>query len=128
MPYRIAMLNEVHGDIRLKWLGMGGVKSLLGYPISDEKGVGDGWRYNDFQSGFIYCKSRTQIYAVYGAIGTKWNALGRGTGFGYPTNEERPMAGGGWGQDFENGGSINVLTWKGWSPVSTTDQGRSGAL
>ncbi len=103
---------EIHGDIRLKWLGLGGVKSPLGYPTSDEKAAGNGWRYNEFQYGFIYWKSRTQTFALYGAIGAKWNALGRGPGFSYPIGDEKPLPGGGWGQDFENGGSIYVLPGK----------------
>lgn len=96
---------EVHGDIRLKWLEMGGVTSPLGYPVTDERSSGNGWHHSDFQFGFIYSKSRTQTYAVFGAIGVKWNALGREPAFGYPIGQEYSLPGG-WGQDFENGGSI----------------------
>ncbi|WP_020558639.1 LGFP repeat-containing protein [Thiofilum flexile] len=49
--------HGVHGVILEKWLSLGGEKSLLGYPISDEYEAPDGKTYMmDFQCGRIsYC-------------------------------------------------------------------------
>jgi len=45
--------HEVHGPIRDKWASMGWERSPLGYPISDERGRGNGERYSRFQRGDI---------------------------------------------------------------------------
>ena len=44
--------HEVHGDIRVKWAQLGGHRSVLGYPISDERGSPDK-RASTFQHGTI---------------------------------------------------------------------------
>src|SRR5919112_18523 len=44
--------HEVHGDIRVKWSRLGGQRSWLGYPLSDERGQPDR-RGSTFQHGTI---------------------------------------------------------------------------
>jgi uncharacterized protein with LGFP repeats len=47
--------HEINGAIRDKWLALGGVKSYLGYPITEQSTAPDGVQpYNDFQHGSIY--------------------------------------------------------------------------
>ena len=99
----------IYGDIFDKWTSLGGARSPLGNPTSDEQPAANGGRYNNFQNGFIYWSPKTGAHAVYGKIGEKWNQLGRER-FGYPTSDEQPAANGGRYNNFENGGSIY------WSP------------
>ena len=43
------------GDIRNKWLSIGGASSVLGQPLTDELTTPDGiGRFNHFQGGSIY--------------------------------------------------------------------------
>jgi uncharacterized protein with LGFP repeats len=51
---------EVHGRVRDCYEQMGGPRSLLGYPTSNETGVaGTDIRYNDFQKGIIHYRPTT---------------------------------------------------------------------
>ena len=96
---------EVHGAIRAEWLRRGGVRSFLGYPISDETtGAHDG-RFSHFQGGSIYWKADTGAHEVHGAIRERWKELGSEvSNLGYPTTGEvRAPAGNGKWQRFENG-------------------------
>jgi uncharacterized protein with LGFP repeats len=43
---------SVHGAIRAKWAALGWEGSCLGYPVSDEFGIGGG-RQSNFQRGVI---------------------------------------------------------------------------
>lgn len=45
-------VHEVHGGISDKWENLGYEKGALGYPISDEYGIGGG-RQSDFENGHI---------------------------------------------------------------------------
>ena len=48
-------MPSVIGDIREKWLSLGGASSFLGQPLTDELTTPDGvGRYNHFQGGSIY--------------------------------------------------------------------------
>jgi hypothetical protein len=81
--------HAVYGAIFQKWTSLGGTKSPVGYPITDELDNGDGrGRHNDFTSGMIYWSPQTGASAVYGAIGEKWIALGKTMGLGYPLTDE----------------------------------------
>ncbi len=82
--------HEVHGAIRDKWAATGWERGPLGYPVTDEIGLGDGaGRLNHFQTGSIYWTSQTGAHEVHGAIRDKWAALGWQGGFlGYPTTDE----------------------------------------
>lgn len=97
---------QVYGAINQKWIQLGGASGPLGSPRSDELPAARGGRHNDFQFGFIYWLPSIGANAVYGAIGERWNQLGREAGFGYPLGDEEPAKNGGRFNDFENGGSI----------------------
>jgi len=47
---------EVHGAIRDKYASLGWERSALGYPVSDERDLPGGGRYNQFQHGRISWK------------------------------------------------------------------------
>jgi hypothetical protein len=100
------MAFEVHGAIGDKWRQLGAASGPLGQPLSDELPAFGGGRFNSFQFGFIYWHPRVGAHAVYGAIGQKWNQLGREQNFGYPVTDEQPAINGGRFNDFEGGGSI----------------------
>jgi uncharacterized protein with LGFP repeats len=105
---------ELHGAILIKWLSLGGVRSHLGYPRTDEMGTPDGaGRYNHFQHGSIYFTTGTGAHEVRGAIHAKWESLNWETGpLGYPTTDEYPTVDGvGRSSRFQKGGII-------WSSTS----------
>ncbi|HEY6072322.1 MAG TPA: hypothetical protein VIV15_02765, partial [Anaerolineales bacterium] len=105
---------EVHGDIRAKWLALGGVNSFLGYPLTDETVTPDGiGRYNHFQGGSVYWSPNTGAHEVHGLIRDKWASMGWEQSFlGYPLTDETPTSDGvGRYNDFQ-AGSIY------WSPSS----------
>lgn len=81
---------EVHGSIRNKWQSLGGVKSFLGFPLSDESQVGKTTgRFNRFEGGVVYWHPTTGAYEVHGLIRNKWEELGGVTGWlGYPLSDE----------------------------------------
>lgn len=101
-----AFAFAVYGAIGAKWDELGGAGGPLGQPLSDESPAARGGRFNAFQNGFIYWLPIYGAHAVYGAIGAKWNAMGREAGYGYPLTDELPARNGGRFNDFENGGSI----------------------
>jgi hypothetical protein len=103
---------KVYGAIAEKWRQLNGVAGPLGPAISDEAAAAGGGRFNTFKNGFIYWSPRTGAHAIYGAIGEKWNQLGRERSFGYPITDEMPASGEGRYNDFENGGSIY------WKPAT----------
>jgi len=58
---------EVHGGIRIKWAGLGGVRSFLGFPTTDETVTPDGrGRFNHFEGGSIYWTPETDAHEVHG--------------------------------------------------------------
>src|SRR5947208_1744941 len=82
---------EVHGEIRVKWAQLGGVRSFLGYPVTDELGTPDGrGRFNHFEGGSIYWAPETGAHEVHGAIRDKWASIGwERSRLGYPISDER---------------------------------------
>jgi len=82
---------EVHGDIRIKWARLGGTRSFLGYPATDELGCPDGrGRFNHFQGGSIYWTPQTGAHEVHGDIRAKWAEMGwERSRLRYPTSDER---------------------------------------
>jgi hypothetical protein len=101
--------HEVHGWIGGYWVNfLGAERSLLGYPITDERAAPDGiGRYNDFRNGSIYYLSpETGAHEVHGAIRDKWLSLwtsGKNL-LGYPTTDESPTPDGiGRHNNFQNG-------------------------
>jgi len=81
---------EVHGDIRAKWMALGGESGFLGYPLTDETTTPDKiGRYNHFQGGSIYWTPLTGAYEVHGLIRNKWANLGwEKSSLGYPISDE----------------------------------------
>lgn len=98
-----AQSKAIYGKIFDKWAILGGTRSILGEPITDELPAARGGRYNEFQGGYIYWHPNFGAYAVYGKIGEKWNQLGRENGVGYPSTDELPAANGGRYNEFEGG-------------------------
>lgn len=99
--------HEVHGAIRARWIALGGMDSMLGYPISDEESVSYdlAGRRSAFQHGSIYWRPDAGAHEVRGAILKRWFTLGGPTGsLGYPISDERTAADGqGRYNDFQNG-------------------------
>ncbi|MBF0359722.1 MAG: hypothetical protein HQK49_01865 [Oligoflexia bacterium] len=81
---------EVHGDIFLKWKKLGGVKSFLGWPTTNETSTPDKiGRYNHFQNGSIYWHPCAGAFEVHGLIRDLWAKGGWEKGYlGYPLSDE----------------------------------------
>ncbi|XMG35186.1 trypsin-like serine protease [Amycolatopsis bartoniae] len=83
--------HEIRGDIRKKWLALGGAPKL-NFPSTDESITPDGiGRYNHFNhpdGASVYWTPSTGAHEIQGAIRTKWAAMGWETGPGYPTTDE----------------------------------------
>jgi len=82
---------EIHGQIRSKWLQLGGTN--FGYPVSDEwQLMGGGLAFNDFRDvvhggtdASIYWAPDTGAHEVRGAIRQRWLQLGGYQSYlGYP--------------------------------------------
>jgi uncharacterized protein with LGFP repeats len=88
--------HEVHGGIRVKWSQLGGHRSFLGYPITDETGTPDGrGRFNHFEHGSIYWTPQTAAHEVHGAIRDLWGKMGfERSQLHYPVTDETGMPGG----------------------------------
>lgn len=70
-------VHAVHGSIAATYSATGAEAGVLGYPITDELVASDGYgRYNHFQGGSIYYAPSTGAHELYGAIQTRWVALG----------------------------------------------------
>nr|WP_167108324.1 GH25 family lysozyme [Amycolatopsis granulosa] len=108
--------HTVQGQIRTKWLALGGLQTL-GYPTTDEAVTPDGTgRYNHFSlaaGASVYWTPSTGAHAVQGAIRDKWAALGWETGLGYPTTDETVTSdGAGRYNDFSLTAGASIY----WSP------------
>jgi len=55
---------ELHGPIRTKWLSLGGVRSSVGYPISDIVDLGGGLQRATFQAGTLTYDPGTGVVTV----------------------------------------------------------------
>ena len=102
--------HEVRGVIGQHHADLGGLGGFLGYPMTDEKGVGDGrGRFNRFMGGAVYWTSAGGAWEVHGDILGKYDALGGPRGpLRYPTSDELAAAGGGRESRFENG----AIAWR----------------
>jgi uncharacterized protein with LGFP repeats len=111
--------QEVHGAIRDKWKALGWERSVLGYPITDEKKTPDGvGRFNHFQRGSIYWTPGTGAHEVHGAIREKWKTLGwERSWLGYPTSDEMPIAGTGGKRSTFVGGRIDWFPGRGATAI-----------
>ena len=96
---------EVYGAILDKYRRFGGPRSVLGFPVTDERGTPDGvGRYNHFQGGSIYWTPTTGAHVVYGAIRERWEAIGWELSYlGYPLSDEEAFDEGGRVSQFQGG-------------------------
>ncbi|KAF7864020.1 hypothetical protein EAF04_006985 [Stromatinia cepivora] len=93
---RATVAYEVHGDILEKYLDMGGDRSKLGCPVTNELWTSDrSCRFNTFTSGAIYCNSKTGTCVVNGEIYKKWMTMDGAEGvMGFPVSDETLTPGG----------------------------------
>ncbi|OLF07601.1 hypothetical protein BLA60_27195 [Actinophytocola xinjiangensis] len=93
----------VVGAIHTRYRQMGAEASVLRYPTTDEGGAATG-RFNHFQSGSIYYTPTHGAHEIFGAILSRWNALGGAPGLGFPiSNELRTADGQGTYENFQYG-------------------------
>jgi hypothetical protein len=106
--------DAVGGQILSKYDSLGGCSSLLGPPITEERGAPDRvGRYSVFEHGSIYWTPTLGAHEVHGRIRDAWAAAGWETGgLGYPTSDEY-VDGDGRRNDFEHG-------YIHWSPATDT--------
>ncbi len=93
---------SIHGAIRVTWQSLGWERGVLGYPVSDETGTGDGiGRYNLFAKlnasgtttyqGAIVWSPGTEAHYTYGGLWATYWADGGPTGpLGYPISDPSP--------------------------------------
>lgn len=87
-------IPRVQGVIGELWFGMGGKKSTLGMPTSDQKTITGGARQT-FAHGVIYWSKKAGAHPVTGTILTAYTTAGRTTGtLGYPTGNQKTITGG----------------------------------
>ncbi|OYO21243.1 hypothetical protein CGZ93_10685 [Enemella dayhoffiae] len=113
-PRTVTTRAVVRGEIGAKWMSLGGIRSDLGEPLSNEIcGLRDGGCFQIFNGGSIYWTPTTGARVVRGAIGDLWASQGWETGqLGYPTSDELcGLRDGGCMQRFR-GGDIY------WSPTA----------
>lgn len=99
-------------EIDSKYTKLGGSKSFLGKPTSDETSCPDGvGRYRHYAHGSIYWHPLTGAKEVHGLIRAKWAKLGWERSFlGYPKSDESDSGAGAKGRfGLFQGGAI---TWK----------------
>jgi hypothetical protein len=106
--------GAVVGEIANKYDALGGCNSVLGPPITEERGTPDGvGRYSVFEEGSIYWTPQLGAHEVHGRIRDAWAAAGWEAGrLGYPISDEY-ADGDGRRRDFELG-SIH------WSAATDT--------
>lgn len=106
--------DAVGGAIADKYDALGGCTSLLGAPITEERGTPDGvGRYTVFENGSVYWTPSLGAHEVHGRIRDAWAAAGWEAGaLGYPISDE-VADGDGRRSDFEHG-SIH------WSAATDT--------
>jgi len=108
--------DVVVGEIATKYDALGGCGSLLGAPITEERGTPDGvGRYTVFEKGSIYWTPSLGAHEVHGRIRDAWAAAGWEAGrLGYPTSDEY-ADGDGRRSDFEHG----YIHWSAASDTAT---------
>jgi len=82
--------HEIHGRIRDKWAQLGGTRSFLGYPLTDETPTPGGrGRFNHFEGGSVYWTPQTDAHEVHGEIRKKWSSIGwERSPLRFPTSDE----------------------------------------
>jgi uncharacterized protein with LGFP repeats len=95
----------VWGAILAKYDALGG-PGFLGFPVTDEVGVGGGARQT-FTKGSVFWTDRTAAHFVWGAILSAYDQVdGPAGALGFPTSDEYGVAGGA-RNDFERGHYID---------------------
>lgn len=96
--------DAVVGKIAEKYDALGGCRSVIGPPITEERGTPDGvGRYSVFETGSIYWTPALGAHEVHGRIRDAWRDEGWEAGrLGYPTSDEY-ADGDGRSNDFEHG-------------------------
>jgi len=101
-PYRVGAIyysavtgaHEVHGDVQARYLALGGSRSVVGLPITDEVPVAGG-SGSTFQRGRVLWSPTTGAHGLYGAVYGQYLALGGPDGLlRLPTAEEVSVNGG----------------------------------
>ena len=84
------------GAIRTRWIALGGERSFLRLPTTNEtKGGYATGAFSVFQGGSIYWSTKSGTRWVTGGIRSKYTALGAERSFlHYPTSDEKATAGG----------------------------------
>ncbi len=85
----------VSGNILEKYTEMGGPQSALGAPEKAAVNGPDGGSCQEFTGGSICWSEKTDAHVVWGDIGVEWENNGGVNGkLGYPTSDEKDIAGG----------------------------------
>lgn len=104
LEMNVAQAQHVYGAILEKYRSIGGRHGPLGLPTTSESDADDGGRFNEFEEGYIYWHPTIGAYAVYGALGKRWDGMSRERGaLGYPLTDERDALNGGRFNEFEYG-------------------------
>jgi uncharacterized protein with LGFP repeats len=82
-----AVAAAVYGAIGDKYSALGRENGPMGVALTDEAPAPHGGRFNAFKNGYIYWHPEIGAFAVWGAIGIKWDQLGR-VAYGYPITDE----------------------------------------
>jgi L,D-peptidoglycan transpeptidase YkuD (ErfK/YbiS/YcfS/YnhG family) len=122
--------HVVQGAILQTYRDMGGPAGKLAYPTTDEKATpGVLGRYNHFQGGSIYWSPPSGAHAVWGAILTRWKALGWERSFlGFPTTNELTTPNGAGRFNHFQGGSVYWSAATGAQPVGGAIRDRWAAM
>jgi len=72
--------HEVHGEIAERWQAVGGERSFLGLPTTDEQRLdgptGDAGGFAHFEGGSVYWTARHGAAIVHGMVRDIWALLG----------------------------------------------------
>ncbi|MQA33270.1 hypothetical protein [Modestobacter roseus] len=88
--------HAVRGVVRDAWARSGWETGVLGYPLTDVTSTPDGvGQYAHFQGGAVYSTAATGARVLGNDVVRAWAGTGWERGaLGYPTSDERPVAGG----------------------------------
>ncbi|MEV1282668.1 hypothetical protein AB0J00_07350, partial [Modestobacter sp. NPDC049651] len=96
--------HAILGALKDKWRALGGLNSVLGYPITDELWSNGGNPYNNFKDATLIWSAATGAHYVKGALRDKWNEWGSDGGrLGMPMTDEQAGPGGVYYNDFQRG-------------------------
>jgi uncharacterized protein with LGFP repeats len=96
----------VHGAIEQEWLAIGGARSVVGSPVTDELPTPRrSGAFNHFERGSVYWSPASGAHQIGGAIRDRWASLGWENGvLGFPVTDESGTPDGvGRANHFQNG-------------------------